>query len=594
MDIITNQSRGLHTAWLLSTLGSKTSSRNKIIRKDDLLNILIPELCKELINCHRDSIAGVNIRFSSNVLHGISILYGSKITHVLSEVTHVQLRLQNAYFQLSTKRCDQLMKHDGARGLKRADFLENDYAFYVEHDLMQLCDVSGLEIEDNPDTKRRKLEIAELDLREFTIFDNTGEVTSTSGGAGLGPFGVAIDDHMEMDFSEASLALPNAHRRLVDDELVNLQFNEDGEILEIGQPEVTTDLSLLVGKEVELSRRLLEDDSVERVASYGGSHSTEEENFDVAVQDLVFQAGASPERQHPNLQATGSTSFRIPKRKIVIDENTSLTRESIINHYDSYATIMKYKSSFVPQRRQVQQVYQELNMTNFRPWANGNNGIRNSNSSSIEESINRTMGIFHRTEIMANEASEQARNSQLAMEVERSRILQSYDDDELSGNLEEIGHRNSDGVETHFDATVLDLDFNFDDESRLEEREQEGDGALVESSSFSLSSDDKNLQPNLTPRLKKLIKYFVQRLVDLGKSNNSQGKECVLTFTELVPVRDENEINTKKIAAGVFSSILFLANKNIVSISVEPHKRTEINLVRSDDIKLTLHAQIAP
>lgn len=152
----------------------------------------------------------------------------------------------------------------------------------------------------------------------------------------------------------------------------------------------------------------------------------------------------------------------------MIDEHITLTRESIINHHDNYATMMSYRASCMPQQRRVQQVYQQLNMIHFRPWANGNS-VRDFNSSSIEESINRTMGIFHRTGIMANEVTEQARNSQVLMEVETSRVLQS---DDLSQDLEEIGHRDIEDAEMNFDAAMLDLDFNLDG-SRVEEDEED-------------------------------------------------------------------------------------------------------------------------
>lgn len=581
MELTTNQSRGLQTAWLLSTLGSKASSRGKLIRKEELLKILIPELCNELIEHYRDG-AGVNIRFSSNVLHGISILYGSKIAQVLNEVTHVQLRLQNLYVQLTTRQNDLLVKREGARCLKRSEVLGNDVAFHVEWDLMPQLQIQGLEMDDLPNAKRRKLEIAEFDLREFSITDRTTEADSTSA-SGLGQFALGIDDQTDANFDNMNLSIQSDELGNDDvNEHVNLQFNEDGEILEIQEKEPKNAHTSLVDIQIEHSRR--KEDSLQLVDNNGMANGLgSEEGINADLHDFTFDTEEENERQEFDPEPRTAPKFDVVKRKLVIDEHITLTRESIINHHNNYATMMNYRTLYMPQQRRVQQVYQQLNLIHFRPWANGNS-VRDFNSSSIEESINRTMGIFHRTGIMANEASEQARNSQVLMEVERSIVLQS---DDLSQDLEEIGHRDIEDAEMNFDAAMLDLDFNLDG-SRVEEDEEDGE-FFLQSSSLSLASGEHNLQPNLMPRLKKLVKYFIQRLMELNKPTDSQQREYHLTFEELVPVRDNYEVNSKKIAAGAFSSILFLINKSMMSIDVDLHAWPETSLLKSSDINLTLH-----
>lgn len=577
MDLIANQSRGLQTAWLLSTLGSKASSRGKIIRKDDLLKILIPKLCTELIEYHRDRV-GVNIRFSSNVLHGISILYGSKIAQVLSEVTHVQLRLQNTYIHLSTGSSEQFWKQDKVHTLKRSEFLENDQAFQVECDFMPRLQISGLGLDELPDVKRRKLEIAEYDLREFSIFDTTsGADASTI--TGLDHFALAIDQQTDANFDNIDFSIhDNELGAPEDNEHVNLQFNEDGEILEIQEQEIVRS-SLDI--EIEHSRRC--DDSLQMSDELDVAQDLQpQEDLNSTIHELTIENAEDHERLGEAPHPLTSSSFRIPKRKLVIDDTTNLTRDFIINHHDNYATIMNYRSSNISTGRKLQQVYQHLNSTRFRPWASGSSS-RHLNSSSIEETINRTMGIFHRTEIMANEASEQARNSQVLMEIERSRVLPS---DDLSQDLEDLGQRDLEDL--NFDAAMLDLDFDLE-RSRDEEDDGDEDELFHQSSSLGVSSDGDDLQPHLIPRLKKLVKYFIQRLVELGKASDSQEKEYYLNFKELVPVRYNNEVNTKKIAAGAFSSILFLANKSLVSIDADRQGIEDITLSSSSDINLTLH-----
>ncbi|KAI5961567.1 hypothetical protein KGF57_001692 [Candida theae] len=606
MELIANQSKGIQTAWLLSTLGSKASSRGKIIRKDDLLKISIPDLCTELIEYHHRDGSEVNIRFSSNVLHGISILYGSKTAQVLSEVTQVQLRLQSSFLYMATRPNDQLVKRGRANSLKRSEVLGNDQAFQVGWDLMPQSQLSGLgfdvDDDDEPEVKRRKLEIAEFDLREFSIFDSTTGV-DTGCITGLGHFALAIDRQTDANFENVELSMhvdnnKNNNNSDDDHDHVNLQFNEDGQILETEELEPGIDHISSVDIEVEHSRRGVDLWQITEL-------SQQEDNDDVnaTLHDLSFQQEDGLEGRGTNLQPTTRRSFRVPKRKLVTDENISLTRDFIINHHDNYTTIMNYRAFNVPfgRGRQLQQVYQSLNSTRFRPWVNGSS-VRNFNSSSIEETINRTMGIRHRTEIMAHEASEQARNSQVLMEMERSRMLPS--DDDLSHDLDQVDLRGVENDETNFDAAMLDLDFDLDgsrgegdgknDDDKDDDDDEDDDDSFHQSSSFSLSSDGENLQPHLIPRLKKLVKYFVQRSVELGKAADSQEESYHLTFKELVPVRYNNEANTKRIAAGAFSSVLFLTNKNIVSIDVKSDTSTtnELFLSKSNDIHLTLYRTI--
>ncbi|KAI5969518.1 hypothetical protein CANMA_001586 [Candida margitis] len=571
MDLVTNQSKGLQTAWLLSTLGSKTSSRSKIIRKDDLLSISIPKICNELINFHRDNNTGINIRFSSNVLHGISILYKSKTMQVLTEVAHVQLRLQNAYRQLQTGQNDQFAKPNGTRAiLKRSDYLENDFTFHVGSDLMPRLELPECGMADSPEVKRRKLKIAEFDLHEFSLFDSTTEDNTTSV-TGVGPFALVLGNQADANLEDFELSTHNHElgKYKDDGERINLQFNEDGDILEIQGQDMEDVRGSSEDIEIEQSCRTMEDVSLELHARDGIVEDIKnQKSFHDDSSDLNFQVTRRYERHGTESRSAVAPVglFSVPNRKLVVDENICLTRESILTNHDNYATIMNYRASLIPQRRQLQQVYQELNVTNFRPWTNGNTGY-NFNSSSIEQSINRTMGIFHRTEVMVNEASEQARNSQLQMEVERSRLLE---DTELNDDLEDVAQRETDEAGMNFDANILDMDFNFDETSKEEEDEEDENDIFLPSSSFSLSDGENNLQPNLMPRLRKLIKYFIQKSMELGKSVDSQEKKYQLTFKELVPLRDNEEVNTRRIAAGVFSNVLFLANKNIVSISVEP------------------------
>lgn len=63
---------GLSTAWLLATLGSKTTYR-RLVRKD-ILSISIPQTCDIIGNPQ----STIPLRLSSNLLYGVSLMYKQK------------------------------------------------------------------------------------------------------------------------------------------------------------------------------------------------------------------------------------------------------------------------------------------------------------------------------------------------------------------------------------------------------------------------------------------------------------------------------------------------------------------------------------
>lgn len=83
---------GLSTAWLLATLGSKTSYR-KVVRKD-IIQISIPDTC----NTIQDPGAEIPLRISSNLLYGVSLMYKQKVDYFLSDVSLIRTRLQKELF----------------------------------------------------------------------------------------------------------------------------------------------------------------------------------------------------------------------------------------------------------------------------------------------------------------------------------------------------------------------------------------------------------------------------------------------------------------------------------------------------------------
>lgn len=74
------------TAWLLSTLGSRNSCK-KVLKKDILTTSII-ETCKVMTNSQ------IPLRFSSNLMYGVTLLYRQKVDYFYSDVSLVLSRLQ--------------------------------------------------------------------------------------------------------------------------------------------------------------------------------------------------------------------------------------------------------------------------------------------------------------------------------------------------------------------------------------------------------------------------------------------------------------------------------------------------------------------
>lgn len=127
---------GLATAWLLATLGSKTSYK-KLVRKD-IINISIPETCGYI---GKDSIS---LRLSSSLLYGVSLMYKQKVEYFFNDVSLTKTRLQKEVF-LNTLVRKQNFKviniDEKVKGKESGQiFLREDPFFDIERDLVRPYD----------------------------------------------------------------------------------------------------------------------------------------------------------------------------------------------------------------------------------------------------------------------------------------------------------------------------------------------------------------------------------------------------------------------------------------------------------------------
>lgn len=73
-----SRKNGISTAWLMATIGMKTSS-HKFYRKD-ILAASVPAICESVV----EPIHPLALRLSSNLLFGIALLYQQQINYLLS------------------------------------------------------------------------------------------------------------------------------------------------------------------------------------------------------------------------------------------------------------------------------------------------------------------------------------------------------------------------------------------------------------------------------------------------------------------------------------------------------------------------------
>ncbi|KAF7908199.1 uncharacterized protein EAF01_003954 [Botrytis porri] len=87
-EILTSRKHGIATVWLVATLGSKSSTK-KITRKA-ILDVDVKKACNTII----EPDAPMALRLQSNLLYGVSRVYGQQVGYVLSDTIHVEQNLR--------------------------------------------------------------------------------------------------------------------------------------------------------------------------------------------------------------------------------------------------------------------------------------------------------------------------------------------------------------------------------------------------------------------------------------------------------------------------------------------------------------------
>lgn len=77
-DLLTSQTSGLSTLWLISTLGLRPSSKK--LTKRDIQSTELPKVCQMIVNPS----VPLALRLSSNLLYGASLVFKHQTDYLYS------------------------------------------------------------------------------------------------------------------------------------------------------------------------------------------------------------------------------------------------------------------------------------------------------------------------------------------------------------------------------------------------------------------------------------------------------------------------------------------------------------------------------
>ncbi|KAI5953554.1 hypothetical protein KGF54_002926 [Candida jiufengensis] len=642
MDLLSNQTTGIQTAWLLATLGSKASQRNKIIKKDNILNVSIPEICQDLINTfdqpqQPEQQPNRNIKFASNILYGLSILYKSKISYILNDLNYIQIKLLNSLKFNKNLSLPSTTTTTTTSNLKRSRFFENDECFNISIDFLPNLNLdqpfTPTDTQNQPQqpnvspSKRRKLEIARFDASEFPIFDQSTTL-STSGALN---FALSLSEQESREV-ENFLNSPIHQTNIDDDDLLvgqnrvenndalsNIRFNRNDELqldrrisginsdhelgdlneqpqeemeqqrrslIEVDEQEQQNDLDL--GMEVELSPDLLV-----------GDENVQDDQDD---QDEEFQAisGDATQQQQPTREDVNTRISNLRSRRLVVDERISLNTSIIIENNDNYEQNMIQLRNQQQQRQQrtSQQLIEEIQI-----MLNHSTLINTQNS----RSLSRINEINQLTQSMANEDSEQPRNIE-SLQVENSRIFNESQQQQLQDMDLDLGDDNEQeqdhSQQLNFEDNIQEMDFELQASQRTTSSRLSNSQHILNLQSLTLSDneDSTTSQNQLNIKLQKFLKYFMEKSIELNTFTtittvNEVEKQFTLNFHQLVPppssTPSQIPINNKKIAINSFATILILLNKNILDLKIlnqqqQDSETNTFNLLKPKNLEMCL------
>ena len=607
---------GLAMAWLLATLGSKTSYK-KLVRKD-IINISIPETCGYI---EKDSIS---LRLSSSLLYGVSLMYKQKVEYFFNDVSLTKTRLQKEVF-LNTLVRKQNFKviniDDKAKGKEnRQIFLQEDPLFDIEMDLVRPYDREG-----EDENKKR---IKQLDDQLYPDIRNplshTGLVADNE-----------IKDHHSKTFDYFMEQGLHTLRELDEDsshhEAVDFEFGNQGEIVNLnGENKVQ-------GNNINESDLNMID--FDQIIESGGDD--EDQNMISGVKDKTimndrtFQLSNDTYANQTALVTGKESNKKRNIRRVIVDTEAKFSSSDLKRHRDAYTCNMLLQNKRLKTNKTgrnnvaagVKEIFKELNSLPF---------------------ISRYSYKFLLEPNMTNNISLRLNQRRQNNAPEAAAI---YDELELGRNIEHVPE-NEDLEKIHFELEqpllddlpqsqdIFDLSFPEIELSEIHSRSRSGSKRSSSSrySAFPPTSDsydedkeyqeasmddvpgtpylliDKNNSQNkFNSVLTKFFNFLQSRSILLGEQvrydhrlnqhhleyldKEVTGQEEIVysqvKLSVLIPPRKDFLVNgndteeapvNRRLASSSFSCILQLASRDMITIKCHNHKPTD--LLRCDQISI--------
>lgn len=631
-------STGLHTAWLLATLGSKPSIRSKLVKKSTINYLLIPELCHELImstrspTTHTQDIdtaigetltTGNSIRYISNIMHGISILYQTKINYLMNDLIYIESRLKCYNYNnlsdiigLSPDSVNQTCLGVSMNRKRPIRYLIDDPSFSIHLGLV----VPFME-ETDEIKKRRKLDILQKDNAVFPLVNGNGGIVEQ---LNFHSMTFTLQPQPEDPFQvheSSSLSNGNNNGLSPDLELIpDFEFNNNGDIVD------NEGENLLLGTRFP-TRELVHNDEAD-VMNISFEDNVAHSANPIAIipnnqtnsisNDLNFYTTTDTlvpvNNEHAIQQNLGIN--RLPFRKLLLDKHTRIDSDSMISfvmNYESRMNTVDEPTESVD--NVVNDLYDVVNaVPPFMKFVNkvslpsvNNNNSHNNNS--VEQSFFiRTASILQKTEETGNENTEEGRQN---MAVKNYAMDEEIADPNL--NFEDEDHFELPRESEH----IFNLEFDYNDINHSEEEDsKEGVNSTKVSqqstNDFSISDDNLIGTDN---KLNKFYRYMKARSNEFGKTivgkyhilkTNNENNELLSSQTSsdyrqtkfqiLVPdSKHAIEVGEspvpRRVAANAFACVLTLATKSLIKIEVvretdELQKSNDINIIMSLELSL--------
>lgn len=615
-ELISNVSvdSGLSTAWLLATLGSKTTYK-RLVRKD-ILNISIPQTCNIIGNPQ----SSIPLRLSSNLLYGVSLMYKQKVDYFLSDVSLIKTRLQKEIFLNSLTHKQNFavininqLQFDNFKSRERCQiFLKEDPLFDVSKDLLFSTLSAAEELDE------RKLRIKELDQQLY--YDTNNSLFSASGQISIVPdlHTKTIENFMDQELH----TLDELDESLRSEGQLDFEFGEDGEIVDIknsdsiNKSEVGQDLSIIDFEQV------IEASEVGMESFTGGA---EEKNI---TNDKTFHMSHDTgTHQGISLNTSKASKRKRNYRKVIIDETMKVPSSELKafrNNYNYFTNIRNKRLKIA--------IFEKTKFLSLNQLLNEEN---KSEPFAIKYSCKFVFGREMTRDIRLNYGMSKLQNTQLQLneDLEFGRNIEPrINEEELDKFNFEIEHDLP--VDPEYPMDIFDLSFPEINNSELRSRsisrsvskrsrsrstrssssQRDRDLFIEESLNYTpgaphLQTQKIDSQTKVTTTLIKFLNFLQSRCILLGRHIKGDyklsrnyfqyvNKETTSTeeimfsrikFSTLIPLMKSKLQNSeipvsRNLAANSFSSILELATRNYITLEAENNRM----LQTGDEIEILI------